>query len=192
MAKKKVSNKTNDNASSKDRLLIMVISILLGGGLGFGIAKTVDSDNVSTNSTETTTSHAHTEKYEVTEAEAPKLELVVSEDKKSGYNIKVIATDFTFTPEHVNEENVMNEGHAHLYIDGEKIARLYGPYYHWDGSFEGSKEFKVTLNANDHSEYAINGETIEAKETVSHDSDAEDHSEAHSDDNTTESSDHTH
>ena len=119
--------------------------------------------------------HMHTTKYEVEAEKAPKVELVVSEDAKSGYNIKIITTDYKFTPENVNQENIPNEGHAHLYIDGVKIARLYSPYFHYDGNFEGTKTFRVTLNANDHSEYALNGETIASEIQVTHDSDSPEH-----------------
>lgn len=170
----------------------MMISLLLGAGLGFGVAQLSSDDEPSSAAAETAMSHSHDMKYEVSAKDAPKVEFVVTEDKKSGYNIKVLATDFVFTPENVNGENVMGEGHAHLYIDGEKVARLYSPYYHWDGSFEGTKEFKVTLNANDHSEYAVDGESIVATQEVTHDSNAEGHDEMHSDDYMHMDDDHSH
>ncbi len=188
--KKKQTTPTQE--SSKDKLIIMLISILLGIGLGFGIAQVSSEDSNSTDTaTSSETSHSHSEKYEVSAEQAPKVELVVSEDAKSGYNIKIVATDFVFTPEGVNGENVIGEGHAHLYVDGEKVARLYSPYFHWDGSFEGTKEFRVTLNANDHSEYAVDGEVIEVSQTVTHDSDAEGHDEMHMMDSNEESHDHS-
>jgi hypothetical protein len=124
--------------------------------------------------------HPHS-KYEVSAAEAPKVELVVTEDAKSGYNVKIIATDFTFKPESVNSENILGEGHAHLYVDGVKVGRLYSPYFHYDGDFEGSKTFKVTLNANDHSEYAVDGEVIYSEVVVTHDSSSDSHDEMHKD-----------
>ena len=164
--------------TSRDRVVIMLVSLLLGTSLGFGIAQ-LSKENSTPTTSAPTTSHSHSEVYEVSSEEAPKVELVVSEDKKSGYNIKVIATDFVFAPENVNGENSMGEGHAHLYIDGEKVARLYSPYYHWDGSFEGNKEFKVTLNANDHSEYTVDGIPITATLLVNHDSNSTDHDESH-------------
>jgi hypothetical protein len=108
----------------------------------------------------------------------------VTEDAKSGYNIKILTTDFIFTPESVNGENVIGEGHAHLYVDGEKVGRLYSPYYHYDGSFEGTKTFSVTLNANDHGEYAIDGEVISTEVQITHNSSDQKHQDSHSSDNT--------
>ncbi len=112
-------------------------------------------------------SHSH-EMFMVKKDEAPTVTLSVEEDAKSGWNIKIDTTKFTFTPQDVNGDNVLGEGHAHLYVDGEKVARLYSPYFHYDETFEGAKTFKVTLNANDHSEYTLDGEVISATKEVNH------------------------
>lgn len=111
--------------------------------------------------------HSH-EMFMVKKDEAPTIALSVEEDAKSGWNVKIDTTKFIFTPDDVNGDNVVGEGHAHLYVDGEKVARLYGPYFHYDETFEGAKTFKVTLNANDHSEYVLDGEVIAATKEVNH------------------------
>lgn len=107
----------------------------------------------------------------------PTLSLHVKQDKKSGWNLELETTNFTFAPEDANKENELGHGHAHLYINGEKIARLYSPYYHI-ADLHSDDEVRVTLNANDHSLYAHDGEAIEAthivSEAVDHDV-AEDH-----------------
>jgi hypothetical protein len=186
--KAKTKPKSKQPQKQNELIIVMIISLILGVGGGYLIGANTTQDNMTkTTSMTEMSSHSHSSTYEVSEAEAPKVELVVSEDAKSGYNVKIIATDFTFTPENVNEENVLGEGHAHLYVDGEKVGRLYGPYYHYDGSFEGSKTFKVTLNANDHSEYTVEGEVISSEVVVTHDSSDPDHDEMHSD-----SEDHSH
>ena len=94
-------------------------------------------------------------------------------DAKSGWNIHVVTTDFTFTPEKVNEtETVPGEGHGHLYVDGQKISRLYGDWYHFDGDLGGGDhEVRVELNANDHRPYVSGGEPIDATTTISVDGD---------------------
>ena len=106
--------------------------------------------------------------YMVEADQAPTVTLNVTEDAKSGWNIRIDTTKFEFAPQNVNDENVLGEGHAHLYVDGEKIARLYGPDFHYDGSFDGTKTFRVTLNANDHSEYAVSEQVISAEQEVTH------------------------
>jgi len=176
MAKKK-----QPSTPQKELFAVMVISILLGLGGGYALGATQNDAATSANSvadTEEKMSHSHGT-YNVDAEQAPKVELVVTEDAKSGYNVKIIATDFTFTPESVNEENATGEGHAHLYIDDVKVGRLYSPYYHYDGSFEGTKTFRVTLNSNDHSEYAVDGDVIEAEMQVTHDSSNNGHAESH-------------
>ena len=55
---------------------------------------------------------------------------------------------------------------AHLYINGEKVARLYGPWYHIAYLEPGKNEILVTLNANNHGEYLHDGEVIADTVTV--------------------------
>lgn len=73
-------------------------------------------------------------------------------DAKSGFNVET--TNWTWAPENVNAAALPNQGHAHLYVDGVKVARLYGPWYHLDGLAPGPHDITVTLNANNHAEYA--------------------------------------
>ena len=176
--KKKQSNK------QKDLVIVMVLSLLLGLGGGYlvGAATSEDTVNTANESTLEMTEHSHGDSmFMVDAAQAPTVEVLVTEDAKSGYNIKIMTTKFKFTPDNVNGNNVVGEGHAHLYVGDEKIGRLYGPDFHYNGSFEGSETFRVTLNANDHSEYAVNGSTIESEVTVTHDSADPNHADTHSD-----------
>ena len=75
-------------------------------------------------------------------------------------------TGFTFAPEKVNTTHVPGEGHAHLYVDGVKLRRVYGPWAHVEGLSSGMHEISVTLNANTHEEYAVDGQSITAAATV--------------------------
>jgi hypothetical protein len=189
MTKKKTAENAATNPTmQKELIIVMVLSLLLGlsGGYLLGISQDESTSSdaaVVTSEVEAVMQHPHS-KYEVALENAPKVELVVTEDAKSGYNIKILTTDFIFTPESVNGENVIGEGHAHLYVDGEKVGRLYSPYYHYDGSFEGTKTFSVTLNANDHGEYAIDGEVISTEVQITHNSSDQKHQDSHSSDNT--------
>ena len=150
-----------------------------------------ESSNNEVAHSETGHNHDHG-MFMVSAEEAPTVELMVEEDKKSGYNVRIMTTNFEFTPENVNGENVVGEGHAHIYVDGKKVGRVYDEYYHVDENFDGTKEFRVTLNANDHSEYAVNGEVVEATVMVTHDSDAEGHDESHMKDGDHSHSDGSH
>lgn len=86
-------------------------------------------------------------------------------DSMDGYNLHITTTEYTFTPEHVGEDAVANEGHAHLYVNGKKVARLYGPWFNLSNTVlqEGENIVYVTLNANDHSEWSIDGKHISAE-----------------------------
>ncbi len=165
--------------TQKEVIIIMILSLILGGAGGFAIGTSTDSIDESPKKTVEQTMEHVSSTYDVPAEQAPKVVLEVTEDAKSGYNIKLTTENFTFTPESINGSNVMSEGHAHLYVDDEKISRLYGPNFHYDESFEGTKTFKVTLNANDHSEYAVNGEVISASVDITHDENTDDHDASH-------------
>ncbi|MBU2936457.1 MULTISPECIES: hypothetical protein [Pacificibacter] len=77
-------------------------------------------------------------------------------DAMDGYNVQILVQNFTFTPAAINRDVVANEGHAHIYINGVKIARVYGNWYHVPSSLfsPGVNALTVTLNANDHSTWA--------------------------------------
>lgn len=159
---------------NKQALIVGLIGLSLGLGGGYAAAQMTESstDKSVHNDTQHSgvdhgTGHGH-DMFMVSAKDAPTIEVDVTEDAKSGWNIKLDTTNFIFTPEKVNGENVVGEGHAHLYVDGEKIARLYGPNFHYGESFDDTKTFRVTLNANDHSEYAVDGEVIEATQEVTH------------------------
>ncbi len=89
-------------------------------------------------------------------------------DTKDGYNLHVMTNNYKWTPETVNTKPIQGEGHAHVYVNDVKVARLYGDWFHVPGTFfkTGENEIKVTLNANDHSEWGKNGKVIESVVTV--------------------------
>lgn len=93
--------------------------------------------------------------------ELPDVRMEINDDPMGGYNIRVTTTNFKFTPENVNTSNRMYEGHAHLHINGEKVARIYGEYYHLAAMPPGTYEISVTLNSNNHDDYVIRGNPIE-------------------------------
>ena len=102
---------------------------------------------------------------------APQIAIDVEKDPMDGWNLTVTTMNFTFTPEQVNGENIDNTGHAHLYIDGLKIARLYSPYFHIHDLSEGEHDIAVTLSSNDHSHYYVDGNMIEARTTITQEAD---------------------
>jgi hypothetical protein len=106
--------------------------------------------------------HMHGEPVEVPDGVPdPAVEIQVLEDPKSGWNLKVVTTDFLFAPQRASTDNVWGEGHAHLYIDGVKVGRLYTEWYHIGGLDKGDHTVRVTLNTNDHMDLSVDGEMVE-------------------------------
>lgn len=111
--------------------------------------------------------HSHTMPINVDPENAPTLEIKVHEDPKSGWNVELITTNYTFAPEHASTEHVEGEGHAHLYVDEVKINRVYGHWYHLATLGDpGEHTIRVELSANSHNPLAVEGEIIEDSETI--------------------------
>ena len=85
----------------------------------------------------------------------PTLDFFISRDSAHGWNLQLLTTNFRFAPENVGGPFVPGEGHAHLYVDGEQIARIYGGWFHVEKLPHGLVDVMVTLNANDHSQLAV-------------------------------------
>lgn len=96
----------------------------------------------------------------------PRVTLAVTQDALAGWNVTVSMRDFVFAPEMVNQANVPQHGHAHLYVNGQKIARLYGPAFHIADLPEGRNIVSVSLNANDHADLVLSGQRIESEVVV--------------------------
>ena len=87
-------------------------------------------------------------------------------DDDGGVNVRILTDNWRWSPENVNGAHIAGEGHAHIYADGVKLNRVYGPRYHIAGLEAGEREIRVTLNANSHNELRVNGEPLEAALTV--------------------------
>jgi len=99
---------------------------------------------------------------------APTLALEVEVDPTDGFNIHLVTQDFTFSPQSVGGPSTPNVGHANLYINGQKVARVYGSWYHVseDMLSYGQNTIEVRLAADDHTEWAANGEIIKSAAVV--------------------------
>ena len=106
-------------------------------------------------------------KIEVAQGQAiPTVDVVVRKEAKKGWNIEAKVTNFQFAPEKVNTSPNPGEGHAHLFVNGKKITRLYSSWYYLENLEPGENQVKVTLNANNHADWTSNGKVIEDTEVV--------------------------
>lgn len=92
---------------------------------------------------------------------APRVEVSVHQDAVSGWNLKLETSNFRFTPENVNSANVLAQGHAHLYINGKKLARVYSEWFHVAKLSPGRHSLRITLHANQHEHYTVHGNPVE-------------------------------
>lgn len=85
---------------------------------------------------------------------------------EGGVHVVADTEGWHWAPEGVNGANRDGAGHAHIYADGVKLSRMYGPYHYIQSLPPGSHEIKVSLNSNDHSELTWEGRLLEASDTV--------------------------
>lgn len=105
--------------------------------------------------------------HEPLESEIPVIVAIETDvEDGGGVNVHIGTRLWNWAPQNVNAAHIPGEGHAHIYVDGEKINRVYGPYYHIPKLSPGDHEIRVTLNANSHNDLTLNGEPIEATTTV--------------------------
>ncbi|MEM1202597.1 MAG: DoxX family membrane protein [Acidobacteriota bacterium] len=92
--------------------------------------------------------------------------LEVVEEAPGHFDLHVGIDNWTFTPEKNGQASIANEGHGHVFVDGRKVGRLYGPWFHLGALEPGSHHVEVTLNGSDHSDFTLGGEVIRGEVTV--------------------------
>ena len=111
-------------------------------------------------------SHEH-QKMEVPQGQpVPTVDVVMHKDAKKGWNLEAKVTNFEFAPDKVNTVAEPGKGHAHLFVNGKKITRLYSSWYYLENLDRGENRIKVSLNANNHADWTSNGKLIEDTEIV--------------------------
>ncbi|MFI6939754.1 hypothetical protein ACIBI4_10805 [Streptomyces sp. NPDC050418] len=97
-------------------------------------------------------------------ADAPSVDLSVRRDSVDGWNLQLSVRAFRFTPDSVGGGALPGRGHAHLYLDDKKIARVYGEWYHLPAAAvpKGAHELTVRLYADDHTLWAVDGKPVES------------------------------
>jgi copper(I)-binding protein len=92
---------------------------------------------------------------------APEIGLEV-EAGDEGFAVRIETRHFRFAEELVDQPHQPGTGHAHLYVGGMKLGRLYGPDARINALPPGRHEVLVTLNTNDHRAYVANGRVLGA------------------------------
>ncbi len=94
---------------------------------------------------------------------APEVQLTVRPDSEDGWNLQLAVKNYRFTPDSTGGAALPGAGHAHLELDGRKLARLYGPWFHLPAAQvpEGAHTLTVRLYADDHTAWAVAGKPVE-------------------------------
>lgn len=150
-------------------LAFIVIALFFGTGFGFLLAVSTgarldghdhgahDHGAEETAHEGHAAAHGHDAMIDLTaDVNAPSLDMALHSES-GGWNLELKTQNFRFAPDNVNGPHIAGEGHAHVYVDGTKIARIYGPWFHIGVLPDGAKTLTVTLNGNDHSPLAIGG-----------------------------------
>lgn len=154
-------------------LALLLIGLFFGGGMGFVLAAGygVTLDGHDHGAADGHGGHAaaagradhaaHERMIDLAGGpSAPIVSAVLTPDPVSGWNLHVMTENFRYAPKKAGLSHQPGEGHAHLYAGDLKIARLYGPWMHIAELPHGTESVRVTLNANDHAQLAVDGQPV--------------------------------
>lgn len=79
----------------------------------------------------------------------------------AGFEISLNSENFTFVRAADDAQHVPNEGHAHVYLNGLKLGRLYDEEYRIGALTSGDYVLRIALNTHDHRPYLANGAPVE-------------------------------
>jgi hypothetical protein len=103
---------------------------------------------------------------------APELAIDLYPDNMDGYNLKLVVNHFTIIPplESLIKGSAANvvEGHAHLYVNGKKIQRVYSLFTHLPAKLfrTGINAITLSLNDHNHATWTVEKSEIQATLTV--------------------------
>jgi hypothetical protein len=111
--------------------------------------------------------HGANKIHEVQSGKIPTISLDVKKDPTGGFNVKVITTNFVWTPESASEKHIEGQGHAHVYLADQKIIRLYNNWFHLNtfqfATTSGEQLLRVELVGNDHAPITVNAQQISSE-----------------------------
>jgi hypothetical protein len=108
--------------------------------------------------------------HEISQEVAPEATLVIEKDPTGGFNVQVKTTNFLWRPEMASMQHVSGEGHAHVYLDGRKIMRIYNEWFHLNtyqfSTKPGEQLLSIEFVGNDHAPYTIEGLPVGVEQIV--------------------------
>ena len=138
---------------------VAIVAVIIGGLIIFMRFDFSDATHAHSES------HSHGELRVIpVDQAAPTIELRATPDATDGYNLHLDVDGFAFSPERTGEQTDAVEGHAHLYVNGTKIGRVYGNWVHLSAKMlePGKNLIRITLNDNLHHNWGVGETPIEA------------------------------
>jgi len=109
-------------------------------------------------------SNGATSIHEISKEVAPTASLEIKKDPTGGFNVHVVTTNFIWRPEMASMKHVPGEGHAHVFLDGRKIMRIYNEWFHLNtyqfATRAGEQLLNIEFVGNDHAPYTIEGSPV--------------------------------
>jgi len=114
--------------------------------------------------------HVHKEIEIPANKTVPKIHAQLYKDERDGFNLHINLINYEIeAPEFATTtaQNIL-EGHAHLFINGVKIGRLYSPYNHLKADLfnEGINMVTVTLNSHQHDTWTYKNRPLTSSITI--------------------------
>jgi hypothetical protein len=108
--------------------------------------------------------------HEIKQEFAPTATLDIQKDPTGGFNVQVITSNFVWRPEMASMKHVPGEGHAHVFLDGRKIMRIYNQWFHLNtyqfSTKAGEQLLSIEFVGNDHAPYTIAGLPVGTEQIV--------------------------
>ena len=154
----------------KANLLLLIIGLFFGAGGGFLLGQQVEApaghDHASHGEPHDDAGPMTHDHSALIDAPAATATVTVTPDGPGAINLHIVPDGMTFAPQSVNQPHVPGQGHAHVYVNGVKEARVYGKWLHLTGLPSGPATLRVTLNANSHEQLAHNGQPLEVVQEI--------------------------
>ncbi len=94
---------------------------------------------------------------------APSVEIIPPETiSADGFDVILAVDNFDFVMAADDASHQPNQGHAHIYLNGLKLGRMYEDRFRVGALTPGEYRLRVGLNTNDHRPYEVSGSTVEA------------------------------
>jgi len=107
---------------------------------------------------------------------SPEVSLQAVKDAMSGFNLTLLLKNYQLMlpaadlAQTTVVDNASLSGHAHLYVNGKKIQRIYGRFVHIPKTLlkAGENTIRVTLNNHNHANWSLDGKVVQSELTLQH------------------------